>query len=227
MKRIFPLLCVCFLLFGVSACGQNDTSADEGRTEPFSASDEASSNAEETVAAPRSADSCGEGVVWSLDETGTLTVSGDGAMDDYVFNSTPDNGNPLTPWNSRREEIKTVVLEQGVTHLGYGAFQGCENLTTVRLPEGITEIMYTTFEKCSALTDITLPETVTVIHSAALSYCTRHPLGSHRDRICRLYELHGAGKGGVFRRIGIYRDKRVPSVFRAENDHAAGEPENS
>ena len=54
---------------------------------------------------------CGDSLTWTLDDAGTLTISGTGAMTEYY--SSPD-----VPWDSLREEIAQVKISSGVTHIG-------------------------------------------------------------------------------------------------------------
>lgn len=58
---------------------------------------------------------CGEGVTWVLDDSGTLTISGSGAMEDYASAS-------ASPWYSQRTAVKAVVIENGVTTIGAWRF---------------------------------------------------------------------------------------------------------
>ena len=66
----------------------------------------------------------GKNVIWAYDN-GTLTISGTGAMADY------DSGNP--GWYKYRDNITSIVIEDGVTHIGADAFKDCNNssLTSV------------------------------------------------------------------------------------------------
>ena len=59
--------------------------------------------------------SCGTNLTWSLDETGTMTISGTGAMTDFAAGSD-------VPWESLRDDITSVVVEDGVTNVGDYAF---------------------------------------------------------------------------------------------------------
>lgn len=54
-------------------------------------------------------------------------------------------------------DLKTVVIPEGVTGLGYRAFYGCENLETVTLPSTIDTIYDEDFAYCTNLTQINLP----------------------------------------------------------------------
>ena len=66
-------------------------------------------------------------VTWSL-ENNTLTISGSGAMKDYIYET--------APWHTySSEEIKAVVIGEGVTNIGDYAFDGCVNLTLIYIPE--------------------------------------------------------------------------------------------
>lgn len=98
---------------------------------------------------------------WTLDVDGVLTISGSGKM-------TSDN----PPWDSHKTDIKTVIIEDGVTSIGSWAFYGCSNLTSVIIPSSVTSIGGYSFMKCSSLTNITLPEKITNIGTCAFSGCS-------------------------------------------------------
>lgn len=58
------------------------------------------------------------------------------------------------------DSIETVVVEDGVTKIGNGAFTGCKNLTTVELPNTLKEIKNFAFFGCEKLSNINIPESV-------------------------------------------------------------------
>ena len=103
--------------------------------------------------------------IWMLDFDGELTISGDGAMENY---STYHN-TTTAPW---RTNIKTVVIEDGVTSIGNNAFCGCKNLTSITIPDSVTSIGYGAFYNCSGLTSVTIPDGVTSIGSSVFYGCT-------------------------------------------------------
>ena len=88
---------------------------------------------------------CGDNVTWTLDNLGTLTISGTDEMTDYSV-----EGSPFYAEN----DITSVVIESGVTSIGSYAFSGCDALTSVTIPAGVASIGNSAFESCTALTDI-------------------------------------------------------------------------
>lgn len=97
---------------------------------------------------------CGDGLTWTLDAGGTLTVTGSGAMQDFESSS-------AVPWFSSRALIKAVVLESGVTRIGSCTFFGCSGLTSVTVPDTVTTVGDRAFYKCSGLVSVTFSGSVT------------------------------------------------------------------
>lgn len=88
---------------------------------------------------------------WSISEDGVLTISGTGEAPDY------GNG-ANAPWYAYRNQIYSVVVEEGITGLGYAAFSDLSNVTTVDLPTSLTKLGAYCFYNCSSLENIDLPE---------------------------------------------------------------------
>lgn len=110
--------------------------------------------------------SCGPDLIWAFDgESGVLTISGTGAM-----NAVPSA--EYTPWYVHRNEIKTVVVKEGVTALGACAFAECENLEEVQLPQTLTAIGPDAFYNCGSLGSISLPDGLTTIGHSAFYNCS-------------------------------------------------------
>ena len=109
--------------------------------------------------------SFGENIIWDLSEEGVLTFTGTGPMPDY-------DESALIPWKNLRSQILSVVIGDGITHVGQFAFYQCTNLESVRIPSNVTGIGAHAFYGCSALTEITLPESLTLLQSAAFEKCT-------------------------------------------------------
>ena len=119
---------------------------------------------EETATLMAYSGTCGENVTWTLDDEGTLTISGTGAMSDYAEDS-------AAPWDSHRSQIKQVTILAGVTSIGEGAFAGCSSLTSTDIPASVTSIGAGAFYSCSSLTSIDIPAGVTGIGESAFDGC--------------------------------------------------------
>ena len=105
---------------------------------------------------------------WTLDDEGTLTISGNGAMGDYKEKNT--NGTYITaPWGTN---IKAVVIEDGVTSIGNYAFRSCTCLTSVTIGNSVTSIGEYAFYGCTGLTSVTIGNSVTSIGYEAFHGCT-------------------------------------------------------
>ena len=101
-------------------------------------------------------------LTWTLYEDGTLTISGTGAMKSYR--------NDDSPAVQKKDNVKKVVIEDGVTSIGEWAFSCC-GLTSITIPSSVTSIGRYAFYKCTGLTSITIPDSVTSIGDSAFSNC--------------------------------------------------------
>ena len=104
---------------------------------------------------------CGPSAYWSFDSsTGTLTISGSGAMDDCVFQwGDPDP----RPWSACLSEIKTVVIGDSITKIGREAFSSVP-CTAVKIGKNVQVIGENAFQNCTSLTgDLVIPDSVTTI----------------------------------------------------------------
>ena len=108
---------------------------------------------------------CGENLTWILDDTGTLTISGAGIMDDFLYPNSP-------PWDSMLSSIKTVVIETGIVTVGSGAFQGCTNLTNIIISDTVLSIESNAFYGCNSLTSIYIPGNVRSIGYGSFESCS-------------------------------------------------------
>jgi len=103
--------------------------------------------------------------------SGTLIISGNGAMANF---STISVGGILitnAPWGVHQNSFTTVIIEDGVTTTGSGAFRGCSNITSVTIGNSVTTIGYATFEDCIGLTSVFIPNSITSIELSAFSNC--------------------------------------------------------
>ena len=108
----------------------------------------------------------GDNVKWTLDDDGTLTISGKGAMKNWsVDTSAP------SPFQSNTS-ISKVVIENGVTTIGMGAFSRCTQLSEITIPNSVNTIGPESFSNCSALSSIIIPNSVIRIDQSAFYNCT-------------------------------------------------------
>ncbi len=110
---------------------------------------------------------CGEHVSWTLDsETKVLTISGTGEMyhDGHFSDALHWHGQNLNT------AFQSVVIEPGVTSIGYWAFANATNLTSVTMPEGISVVENNAFYN-SGITSIVLPNSVTDVNDGAFDNC--------------------------------------------------------
>lgn len=107
---------------------------------------------------------CGDNATWSFDEaTGTLTVSGTGAMYDYnnLYGGTGGT-DPFAPWIDFIDSIKRIVIEDGITYIS-GGFLGCKNATELIIPKSVTSVDVMAFRGCLSLKNVTIPKSLTSI----------------------------------------------------------------
>lgn len=74
------------------------------------------------------------------EKTGTLIISGEGAMRNYASST-----DPISPWSNYLLKIKKIIVREGVTGIGSGAFKGASNLKELYLPESLTHIAQEAF----------------------------------------------------------------------------------
>lgn len=67
---------------------------------------------------------CGDGMTYSLNNIGTLTLSGAGEMYDY--------SSSLPPWQVYSKQIKILAVSSGITKISPFAFYGCESLSEIK-----------------------------------------------------------------------------------------------
>ena len=109
---------------------------------------------------------CGPSAYWSFDSsTGTLTISGSGAMNDYEY------GNDY-PWMDYRDSIQTIVIGDQITQIGRYAFTGTA-CSTIKFGKNVRSIGERAFLECRNLNgDLTLPDSVQIVGDDAFSECT-------------------------------------------------------
>ena len=104
----------------------------------------------------------GDDVRWALSEDGTvLSLTGSGEM--------WDNTGGL--WQEDASGITTVVVGEGITSVGRGAFMYLTALREVSLPDSLLSIKEYAFNRCGALQHIAIPASVKEIGDYAFAGC--------------------------------------------------------
>ena len=88
-----------------------------------------------------------EAPTWSLDDQGTLTVSGSGEMSSYTDEEP-------APWRENAADIRRVVIGDGITAIGSKAFQTLKNLEEVTIADSVEVIGKDAFNSCEALRSV-------------------------------------------------------------------------
>lgn len=127
---------------------------------------------------------CGAAAAFTMDENGTLTISGTGKIDKFFFDDK----------EIEYKKIKKILISEGITELGKDCFSFLESVTLVQYPaslkiigenamcwmESLTEIQLPSeliqigkraFCHCHKITEIQIPDTVSQIGPDAFAYC--------------------------------------------------------
>lgn len=120
---------------------------------------------------------CGDNVAFTYEEeTRTLVFSGSGEMKNYI----DEKGNfTIQPWSSLLTTAEAVVVENGITTIGNGAFAilvdegfNFTSINSVSLPDTLNTIGNYAFS-FSGITEIVIPDGTTVIGDFAFGGCEK------------------------------------------------------
>mgnify|MGYP001796510247 CR=1 FL=1 len=132
---------------------------------------------------------------WNISD-GTLTISGIGAMPNYKYKQRKYR--IISPWYFYLNNIKSIVICEGVTSFGENAFYVYYNdldvmftnyfdsdnsidenftkycgVTSVSIPNSVVSIGRSAFRNCRNLTSISVPNSVSTIGRSAFSACSK------------------------------------------------------
>ena len=110
------------------------------------------------------AEAGGSNLTWTLTSDGTLTISGTGDMADFI------SGNQ--PWEDYLTDIRTAVVQEGVTSVGNYFLSNCTGLTSLTLPAGLMSAGSQFLFGCTGLTSLTLPAGLSSVGDNFLRNCT-------------------------------------------------------
>lgn len=112
---------------------------------------------------------CGEGdnVEWTIDDNGTLNITGSGKTKNY---QKIDDFHSTSPFSDNKS-IKQVKISDGITTIGSGLFWNTDSIKSVDIPKSVTVIDNWAFAGSEGFKDITIPNSVTTIGEFAFSWC--------------------------------------------------------
>lgn len=115
------------------------------------------------------------GLYWEYKDF-TLTISGNGDMHDYWYTEGggKDGINIVyysKEWKNFYDDIKKVVIKNGVTSIGVRAFYELENLESVEIASTV-KIIYGDAFNSPYLKEVVIPEGVEIIGGRCFNNCT-------------------------------------------------------
>ena len=94
-----------------------------------------------------------------IQESGLLNISGNGKIVDDTYKDYKDN-------------IKTIVINDGITYIGDNMFMSLQQLTNVVFANSVSFIGQSAFYYCSSLTEVNLPNSLTSISPGTFHDCS-------------------------------------------------------
>ena len=107
-------------------------------------------------------------VIAMLTTDGTLTIGGTGNMKNYTSSA-------MVPYYNNKENIKSAIIEEGVTSIGDYAFFTYRNLTSVTIPSSVRSIEKVPFYECGSLTSI-------VVDNDNQNYCSENGVLFNKEK---------------------------------------------
>ena len=106
-----------------------------------------------------------ENVSYSFnDQDGTLTISGTGGTYSYQKNG--------SPFQAYKDQVKKVIINDGVTFIGAYMFYDFKNITNVSIADSVTGFDKGAFEGCTGLTELKLPANLKDVYWDVFKGCT-------------------------------------------------------
>ncbi len=190
-KKIFKALAgitIAFLALMVVLTGcQGKINEDEGcRWTPFTTENEAGEG-KKTEFVSHCLD-CGkersysskpsEGLLYTENEDGTLTVSGIGTCgDEFLYIPAKHNGKEISAIGENAFDgvmsIKYLYISGGVKNIGAHAFINCENLLVAAMGKGVEKMGIYAFYECLSMYAVEISETITEIEEFTFSGCLK------------------------------------------------------
>ncbi len=111
----------------------------------------------------------GDHATYKISKDGTLTISGTGSIGD----SRDEDFDGVTDSLFLNNTIYKIIIENGITEIGPGAFKNLNGVTNISLPDSLQTISSEAFNGCAQLQSINIPDSVTTIGSYAFANCSK------------------------------------------------------
>ena len=108
---------------------------------------------------------CGNECSFILYENGGMIISGNGNMKNYEWDHERE-------WHKEKENIKEIIIQNGIKSIGNRCFKYCSNLSTINLPTSVSSIGYGCFGGCENLSAINLPTSISSIGNNCFYSCS-------------------------------------------------------
>ena len=126
-----------------------------------------------SVTIPSSVTTIGYNAFHKCYNLASVNISAIEAWCDIDFGS--ESSNPLRYAQHlyiNNEEIKDLVIPNGVTAIKKNAFYNCAGLTSVTIPNSITNIGESAFYSCAGIQSINIPSSINLINESTFAYCS-------------------------------------------------------
>jgi hypothetical protein len=132
---------------------------------------------------------CGQYIYWFYTyATKNFEVTGNGAMENY-----DSVGNIKRDYERYINEIKTVVIDDGITSIGSNAFYSCKSLESIQFPNTLNRIGDNAFRDCKMLNYIEMPKNVDYIGTDAFSGISNLTVKCDKGSYADNYSLYPSG----------------------------------
>ncbi|MBE6813041.1 MAG: leucine-rich repeat domain-containing protein [Ruminococcaceae bacterium] len=95
---------------------------------------------------------CGENLTWTLDSEGTLIFSGTGYLGRSSKSEIEEGSASEASYLNYKNDIKKIIVNEGITKIGPFAFEDCKNLSEIILPESLEYLGELIFRRTSLKT---------------------------------------------------------------------------
>ena len=114
---------------------------------------------------------------WAIDSSYNLTITGTGAMPDYVCDDKTDN----RPWSAYKALAKTISIGEGITAVGKQSFSHFTALESISLSDTVTTLMNDCFAYCGTIPYLRMSKNVTVLKQGTIWATTITTISCYYD----------------------------------------------